>query len=386
MRLVDPSSNVATIRPAPLVPQCVRMPASPVPASVRALIRGDGGRLQRMAEALLVRHAWHASPAASVPDDNRELGVIANCRGYFKRVRGPVLAEWMLCNDARFYHPEIARIALHLWITETQKLYRQWVAGKSPGTQLALFLIDERPTKSYEIVDDSSIQLPPEIRQRFVDLSTVANALYRIEPTAPRLCSRWMRELGVRFDLLARARTQLIQPSPVGSVSLPASPVVSPSVPDSMPPAGSLNSGTTGSPRRAASPNATSENETTGTEQPQPDSPEPYRAPECPHRALLDLWREVLPELPQPFDWHRARRERLMQRWREHAAAEQWPDAGAGLARFRHFFEFIRRSPYLMGRQRPHDGRPAFVAELQWLLDAENWSRLHEGAFHRDGS
>jgi len=115
----------------------------------------------------------------------------------------------------------------------------------------------------------------------------------------------------------------------------------------------------------------------------QPGSAQPYRAPVCPQSAVLELWAKVLPELPCPTvqTWHRGRRELLTQRWRELAAAAQWPDAAAGLERLRVLFAYVRESRLLMGRVVGRNGR-AFVCSLQWLLRPENWARFHEGEFH----
>lgn len=78
------------------------------------------------AAVLLWCAAWHQVPAASLPDDDRELAALA---GYgrvvkeWKRVRESALRNFVMCSDGRLYHPVVAEKAVEAW---RRKLDQQW--------------------------------------------------------------------------------------------------------------------------------------------------------------------------------------------------------------------------------------------------------------------
>jgi hypothetical protein len=113
--------------------------------------------------------------------------------------------------------------------------------------------------------------------------------------------------------------------------------------------------------------------------------PGAYTPPPCPHRSVLALWAEVLPQLPQhnPDMWQGARADHLRARWRETAVSKAWPTQEKGLLYFRKLFAYIGQSAFLAGQVAPRQngGRP-FVAELEWILTPTKWARLHEGKYH----
>lgn len=113
----------------------------------------------------------------------------------------------------------------------------------------------------------------------------------------------------------------------------------------------------------------------------------PKGPPDCPHIAILTLWREVLPALPQhePQHWNGTRADHLRARWRETAVAKRWDGQDAGIAYFRRLFAFIARSPFLTGRANTHGKRP-FVIELEWLIRPQNWAKVHEGKYHEEAA
>lgn len=109
--------------------------------------------------------------------------------------------------------------------------------------------------------------------------------------------------------------------------------------------------------------------------------------PDCQHMAILGLWREVLPHLPQHEleQWRGARADHLRARWREAAAAKGWTSADEGLTYFRRLFAFVGQSLFLTGRVTPREpGRKPFVCTLAWLVKPENWAKTIEGEYHPD--
>ena len=111
----------------------------------------------------------------------------------------------------------------------------------------------------------------------------------------------------------------------------------------------------------------------------------PKTAPDCPHLAVLALWAEVLPALPQhdPQQWRGARADHLRARWRETAVAKGWATEADGLLYLRRLFGYVGQSPFLTGRTPSRDRRP-FAVELAWLVKPENWAKTVEGKYHAE--
>lgn len=115
---------------------------------------------------------------------------------------------------------------------------------------------------------------------------------------------------------------------------------------------------------------------------------EPWSPPDCPHLAVLALWAEVLPSLPQheATQWKGARADHLRARWRETAEEKRWPDQAAGLAYFRKLFAFVGKSAFLTGRADTAPGKRPFFVELEWLIKPGNWAKLIEGKYHTEAA
>ena len=119
-----------------------------------------------------------------------------------------------------------------------------------------------------------------------------------------------------------------------------------------------------------------------------PSAEAPKGPPDCPHQAVLALWAEVLPAMPQhlPSQWRGTRADHLRTRWRETAVEKGWTTAEQGLAYFRKLFGYVGTSPFLTGRSKPRDGVRPFVIELEWLVNPSNWAKVHEGKYHGEAA
>lgn len=67
---------------------------------------------------LLQFSAFHSLPAASLPDDDKELakaaGLEANLRKW-RRLKPAAMEGWILCADGRWYHPHVAKSSMIAW-------------------------------------------------------------------------------------------------------------------------------------------------------------------------------------------------------------------------------------------------------------------------------
>lgn len=114
----------------------------------------------------------------------------------------------------------------------------------------------------------------------------------------------------------------------------------------------------------------------------------PKGPPDCPHQAVLALWAEALPAMPQhlPSQWRGSRADHLRARWRETAVEKRWTTEAEGLEYLRRLFGFVGKSPFLTGRAKPRDGGRPFVCELEWLVNPTNWAKVHEGKYHGEAA
>ena len=103
--------------------------------------------------------------------------------------------------------------------------------------------------------------------------------------------------------------------------------------------------------------------------------------PPCQHQKVIDLFHEVLPELPRVLIWNKTREGLLKSRWRERAAQDKWKTVDEGLEFFRSYFDYVRKSKFLMGKVTGSGKRP-FECELEWLIRPNNWVKVLEGKYH----
>lgn len=97
--------------------------------------------------------------------------------------------------------------------------------------------------------------------------------------------------------------------------------------------------------------------------------------PACPHQAIVDLYHEVLPELPAVALINKGRQQHLQGRWREHAAHRD-------LSFWREFFESVKTSKFLMGKVPGRNGAKPFRATFDWLICPSNFVKVVEGNYN----
>lgn len=102
----------------------------------------------------------------------------------------------------------------------------------------------------------------------------------------------------------------------------------------------------------------------------------------CPQQKIIDLYHECLPSLPPVRLWMSARRqEALAARWREVVKGKKFQTEAEGLNFFRSFFNFIGRSPFLMGQTKQQDGR-SWRADLEWIVQLKNFEKICDRRYH----
>lgn len=129
----------------------------------------------------------------------------------------------------------------------------------------------------------------------------------------------------------------------------------------------------------------------TGDQQPEnleaeekPEKNEKPEVPPCPHKQILALYHELLPELPRMKIWDGARQQNLTARWRERWKAGKYATQAGGLDFWRRLFVYIGRDcDWLMGRAENYGGRKPFQASLDWIVKPQNFAKIIEGKYYR---
>lgn len=103
----------------------------------------------------------------------------------------------------------------------------------------------------------------------------------------------------------------------------------------------------------------------------------------CPQEKLVELYHERLPGLPTVRSWNTAtRKQNMAARWREMSQRQEFQSEQEGLDFFRSFFDFVGRSPFLMGQVQTNNGNPPWRADLPWLMKAENFAKVIDRKYH----
>lgn len=108
-----------------------------------------------------------------------------------------------------------------------------------------------------------------------------------------------------------------------------------------------------------------------------------YAVPDCPHAELVELYHEVLPQLPRCEVLNDTRRGYMRQRWREVCAEFKLPRVEA-LDWWRGYFTTVAGSRFLMGRAPPNREGRTFRADLEWLTRPNNFAKVIEGKYSGD--
>jgi hypothetical protein len=297
------------------------------------------------AAVLLWCAAWHQVPAGSIPDSDDWQAKHAGYKSQgriapgWRKVRTGALRGWVACSDGRLYHPVIAEKAIDAW---RSKLKQRWftecgrIKKHNQRHSMSLPLPEFEAWLSLGCPQGQPLPVPGDI-----------------PPTSP----------GSPGETHSKGQGEGQGQGQGNSLNTkPAS--QAPDLPPEDRPQLALVGG------------------------PQPVPPGPYTPPDCPHQAVLALWAQVLPEMPQHLatQWRGTRADHLRARWRETAVEKRWATEADGLAYFRRLFAYVGKSAFLTGKAKAAGDRRPFVVELAWLVNPTNWGKTLEGKFHQDAA
>lgn len=110
------------------------------------------------------------------------------------------------------------------------------------------------------------------------------------------------------------------------------------------------------------------------------DQAKPSKKPACPYEKILDLYHEILPELPEVRVLNPKRRSQIKARWQSTVGTRSKRECW-NLEFWEKYFSYVRTCPFLMGQANPGPGRPVFFADLEWLTNSSNFAKVIEGKY-----
>ena len=95
----------------------------------------------------------------------------------------------------------------------------------------------------------------------------------------------------------------------------------------------------------------------------------------CPHKEIIELWHELMPELTTVKTWNEKRAKMLKARWN---GKDMDGNKFNNLKFWRKYFEYIRESDWLMGKT-----GSGWSATLEWVITESNFNKIIEGTYHK---
>jgi phage replication O-like protein O len=107
-----------------------------------------------------------------------------------------------------------------------------------------------------------------------------------------------------------------------------------------------------------------------------------------PTGTLVDLYHELMPNNPRVKVINPGRKSAIRARWLEAAKLDFEPfgytTREGGLEAWRQFFAVCAESKFLTGLSPPAPGKPAFIADIDFLFSPSGFAKTLENKYHRD--
>lgn len=102
--------------------------------------------------------------------------------------------------------------------------------------------------------------------------------------------------------------------------------------------------------------------------------------PPCPYQKIVDLYHELLPQLPEVQVLSTKRKSQLKARWQQRVGRNSQRRCDE-LEFWEKYFRYVSTCPFLVGQGKPSGDRPVFYADLEWLTNASNFAKVIEGRY-----
>lgn len=116
----------------------------------------------------------------------------------------------------------------------------------------------------------------------------------------------------------------------------------------------------------------------------------PSQANACPVADLVNLYHENMPENPKCKVINKDRTASIKARWEESKSLSCLPfgfkTVEEGLAAWASFFRVCNQSAFLTGKIQAVNGKPPFVADIDFLFSPSGFVKCLENKYHRDAA
>ena len=110
----------------------------------------------------------------------------------------------------------------------------------------------------------------------------------------------------------------------------------------------------------------------------------------CPVEEIVSLYHEAMPTNPRCKILNQSRRGAIKARWLEASGLVCKPfgykTRADGLEAWRTFFETCNESEFLTGRATPQQGKPPFLADIDFLMSPNGFAKCLENKYHREAA
>ena len=110
----------------------------------------------------------------------------------------------------------------------------------------------------------------------------------------------------------------------------------------------------------------------------------------CPVNEIVGLYHEAMPTNPRCKVLNHSRRGAIKARWLEAASLNCSPfgykTRAEGLEAWRAFFETCNESEFLTGQATPQNGKPPFLADIDFLMSPNGFTKCIENKYHREAA
>jgi hypothetical protein len=110
----------------------------------------------------------------------------------------------------------------------------------------------------------------------------------------------------------------------------------------------------------------------------------------CPYEDLLNAYHENRPNNPRCKVLNSGRKSAMKQRWNEAAKLDCLPfgykTKEQGLEAWNSFFRVCNQSDFLTGKVAPKEGKPIFLADIDFLFSPSGFAKILENKYHRDAA
>lgn len=362
----------------PLTPaDCIIGSEIPLPVDVSFWRDSDlaiGGSSDAFRAAILLCFAsWTQTPCGSVPNDDALLAALSGlgrtkrALTQWLRIKGSVLADWVLCDDGRLYHPKVCEQAVQVWQRlEGERKQRERSAQRTHKTRQEARAI--RDALKAQGVPTSSLASLNELRRLAVEqgLTQFGTPLAIVPATSATADEP--QAVTLATGTYGPAMTSVVVPAPVAAVA--HHPV----------------------PKQSNTSDAQAATLDLFGEEPivLPTPSRKNDAPSVNYEDFVEAYHQGMPGNPRVVVISEKRRREIRKVWKESSRLDVAPfnafkTQENGLLAWRKFFRVCNNASFLRGEGQPGpSGRP-FCPSIDFFLKIDNVIKAVEGKYHADG-